>query len=158
MATSIISNNVGVAFRCFAGGVLFGVGSLIMLGYNGLFLGAISGYYANVGMLGYSDLRHRSRPPRNHRDLHRVCRGFLLGRAVIAPGELSRGDALAVAGRTAMRLVGAAGVMLIVAGSIEGFISSSAWSLPARLAVSGASMLFLIVYLMNGTRRMPVPS
>ena len=36
MASGIISNNVRVAISCFAGGIFLGVGSLIMLGFNGL--------------------------------------------------------------------------------------------------------------------------
>jgi hypothetical protein len=51
-----------------------------------------------------------------------------------------------------MRLVGTAVVLLLVAGTIEGLISSSGWSVPARLAVSGSSGVFLVLYLMNGGR------
>jgi uncharacterized membrane protein SpoIIM required for sporulation len=76
--------------------------------------------------------------------------GFLLGRALIAPGELTRRDALVLAGRQAMRLIGAVIVLLAVAGTIEGFVSSSDWPLPLRLGVSGASVLFLLLYLSNG--------
>jgi uncharacterized membrane protein SpoIIM required for sporulation/uncharacterized RDD family membrane protein YckC len=153
MATEIITNNVKVAFNCFAAGIVLGVGSLVMLGYNGLFLGAASGYYANVGMLGYLwtfVVGH------GLLEITAICisgaAGFLLGVAIIAPGELPRGDAVALAGRRAMGLVGTAVVLLLVAGTIEGFISSSALSVPARLGVSGGSAVFLAAYLFNGRR------
>jgi uncharacterized membrane protein SpoIIM required for sporulation len=153
MATSIITNNVGVAFNCFAAGIVLGIGSLFMLGYNGLMLGAISGHFANVGMLGYLwtfVIGH------GLLEISAICiagaAGFLLGRAIIAPGELPRADALTLAGQRAMRLVGTAVVLLLVAGTIEGLISSSGWSVPARLAVSGSSGVFLVLYLMNGGR------
>lgn len=153
MATSIITNNVRVAFYCFAAGIVLGVGSLVVLGYNGLLLGAVSGHYANVGMLGYLwtfVIGH------GLLEITALCiaaaAGFLLGRAIIAPGDLPRTDALILAGRRAMRLVGVAVVLLIVAGTIEGFISSSGWSVPARLAVSSGSVAFLVIYLLNGRR------
>jgi uncharacterized membrane protein SpoIIM required for sporulation/uncharacterized RDD family membrane protein YckC len=153
MATSIITNNVRVAFNCFAAGIVFGVGSLVVLGYNGLLLGAISGHFANVGMLGYLwtfVVGH------GLLEITALCiaaaAGFLLGRAIIAPGDLPRRDALVLAGHRAMRLVGATVVLLIAAGTIEGFISSSAWSVTARLAVSGLSLVFLVLYLLNGRR------
>ena len=76
----------------------------------------------------------------------------MLGRALIAPGDLPRRDAIVLAGRTAMRLVGAAIVFLLMAGLIEGFVSSGDFPLPIRLAVSSFSGLFLILYLYNGWR------
>ncbi len=155
MATQIITNNVKVAFYCFAAGIVLGVGSLVLLAYNGLQLGAFSGHYANVGMLGYLWTFVAGH---GLLEITAICisgaAGFLLGLAIIAPGDLSRGDALVLAGRQAMRLVGTAVVLLLVAGTIEGFISSSGWTLAARLAVSGGSALFLAAYLMNGTQRM----
>ena len=154
VATSIITNNISVAFNCFAGGVFAGVGSLVFLAYNGLSIGAASGHFANVGMLGYLwtfVIGH------GVLELFAIwvagAGGFLLGRALIAPGDLARRDALVIQGRVAIRLVGAATVLLVVAGLIEGFVSSGRGPLPLRLAVSGASLVFLLLYLWNGARR-----
>jgi len=153
VATSIIVNNVRVAFTCFAFGIVFGVGSLAALAYNGLELGAVSGHFANAGLLGYLwtfVLGHGAL------ELFSIwvagAAGFLLGRALIAPGELPRKDAMVLAGRRAMRMIGAVVVLLIVAGTIEGFISSSGLSLAGRAMVSGSSVVFLMLYLLNGAR------
>jgi uncharacterized membrane protein SpoIIM required for sporulation/uncharacterized RDD family membrane protein YckC len=153
MATSIIVNNVRVAFACFAFGIVFGIGSLLALAYNGLELGAVSGHFANAGLLGYLwtfVLGHGAL------ELFSIwvagAAGFLLGRALIAPGELPRKDAIVLAGRRAVRMIGAVVVLLIVAGTIEGFISSSALSFTGRAMVSGGSLAFLLVYLLNGAR------
>jgi uncharacterized membrane protein SpoIIM required for sporulation len=84
--------------------------------------------------------------------------GFLLGRSIIAPGELTRADALVLNGRIAVRMVGAATVCLLVAGAIEGFVSASDVGLAGRAAASGASLLFLAAYLTAGAvyrRRVP---
>ena len=154
VASSIITNNVQVAFSCFAGGIVFGVGSLVLLAFNGLELGAISGHFANMGLLRYLwtfVIGH------GVLELFAIwvagAAGFLLGRALIAPGELPRRDALVLAGRTAMRLLGAVIVLLAVAGTIEGFVSSGEGTFTQRLLVSAASALFLVLYLLNGLRR-----
>lgn len=154
VASSIIGNNIQVAFSCFAGGIAFGVGSLVLLAFNGLELGAISGHFANVGLLGYLwtfVIGH------GILELFAIwvagAAGFLLGRALIAPGDLPRRDALVLAGRRAMRMLGAVIVLLGVAGSIEGFVSSGMWTLSTRLLISGGSVAFLVLYLLNGAKQ-----
>jgi uncharacterized membrane protein SpoIIM required for sporulation len=151
MASAIILNNVRVAFMCFAGGAFAGVGSLFLLAFNGLQIGTSAGHFANQGLLGYL-LEFIA----GHGALELFAiwvagaAGFLLGRSMIAPGDLTRADALALNGRVALRMVGAAVVCLLVAGTIEGFISAGDYGLPVRLAASGISLCFLAVYLLSG--------
>ena len=65
-------------------------------------------------------------------------------------GDLARGEALVLSGRTAVRMVGGAAIMLVAAGLIEGFVSASAGDLKVRAAASAVSMAFLVAYLLNG--------
>ena len=137
----------------FAGGVFFGVGSLVLLAFNGLAIGTISGHFANVGLLGYLlefIVGH------GVLELFAIwvagAAGFLLGKSLIAPGQVTRSDALVVNGRLAVRMVGAATLLLLVAGVIEGFISAGEKDLLFRIAISGASILLLVAYLLNGAR------
>jgi uncharacterized membrane protein SpoIIM required for sporulation len=153
MASGIIVNNVRVAIACFAGGVFLGVGSLVLLAYNGLAIGAFAGHFANVGLLDYLltfILGHGAL------ELFAIwvagAAGFLLGRSIVAPGTLSRGDALVISGRVAVRMVGATAVLLVVAGMIEGFISAGGYSVPLRIAASAASLGLLVAYLASGLR------
>ncbi len=44
-----VYNNIGIAFRCFATGVLFGLGSVFFLVYNGLMIGAVAGLVTAAG-------------------------------------------------------------------------------------------------------------
>ena len=44
-----VDNNIGIAFRCFATGILFGLGSIFFLLYNGLAIGATFGYVMHAG-------------------------------------------------------------------------------------------------------------
>jgi uncharacterized membrane protein SpoIIM required for sporulation/uncharacterized RDD family membrane protein YckC len=153
MAAYLINNNVKVAFRCFAGGIFLGVGSLFFLSYNGLQLGASAGHYANVGLFHYLFtfiVGH------GVLELFAIAvagaAGFLLGLAVVAPGDLTRSEALVVRGRTAARMIGVVVVLLVVAGLIEGLASTSGASFAYRVAVSSASAVFLLLYLANGAR------
>lgn len=154
VAVSIITNNLKVAMLAFGSGILFGIGSLVVLAFNGLLLGAFSGAFANLGMLGYLwtfVIGH------GVLELFAIwvagAAGFLLGGALFRPGEYSRSDAMVLAGRVAVRLVAAAAVLLLVAGLIEGFISATNWPLAARASVSVASALLLVAYLGMGARR-----
>jgi len=159
LASSIITNNIQVAFQCFAGGIFLGVGALVMLAFNGVLLGAVSAHFANAGLLGYLwtfVVGH------SVLELFSIwiagAAGFRLGLALIAPGQLSRSDALVLTGRQAVRMVGAAVVLLVIAGAIEGFISAGDLPLAARLGVSAGSVVFLGLYLLNGRRREKVIS
>ena len=42
------------------------------------------------------------------------------------------------------------GLLLGVAGTIEGFVSTSTGGLSYRIGLGGASVLFLVLYLING--------
>ena len=153
LAARIITNNLSVAFNCFAGGALAGVGAFVLLAYNGLAIGAVTGHFANLGMVGYLwsfVIGH------GVLELTAIwiagAAGFLVGHALIAPGDLSRADALVLRGRIAVRMLGAVIVMLVLAGLIEGMLSArgNAWS--SQLAVSGASFLVLLLILGHGAR------
>lgn len=153
VATSIILNNVGVAYRCFAWGIVFGLGALIAVAFNGLFFGAIAAYFQNVGLLGYLLTFVVGHGPLEIFSVSVAgAAGFLMGRALIAPGEMTRKDALVLAARRAVRMITAVTVMLIVAGCIEGFVSASSWPLAVRLTATGVSLAFLLLYLLSGAR------
>ena len=78
--------------------------------------------------------------------------GFLLGRSVVAPGDMLRSDALVVSGRRAVRMVGGAAILLVVAGLIEGFVSAGTGGVALRAGASALSLGFLALYLLNGRR------
>ena len=153
VASFIIVNNVRVAIGCLAGGVFAGVGSLVVLGFNGLVLGSFAGHFANEGLLWYLlefVIGH------GVLELTAIwvaaAAGLLLGLAIIVPGELSRADALVVRGRIAVRMIGMAVVLLAIAGLIEGFLSVSGGGAGPRAAAAVASLGFLALYLSRGAR------
>ena len=151
VASSIVANNVQVAFGAFAFGITAGIGTFIVLVFNGLFFGSVIGLFANYGLAGWLLTFVAA---------HGVLElsaifiaggaGLLIGRAIIAPGDRARGDALVLHGRQAIRMVGASTSLLLLAGTIEGFLSASDGSVAVKLGVSAASTLLLALYLLAG--------
>ena len=151
VAAFIISNNIGVALWCFAGGILLGVGSLAALAMNGASLGASAAHFANRGVLGYLLTFVAGH---GALELFAIAvagaAGFLLGFALFVPGDHTRSEALALAARRALPMIGGVVVMLCLAGPIEGLASASDAGLPERLTLLGGTLVFLVLYLLNG--------
>ncbi len=160
MATSIIANNVQVTFAAFAMGIAFGVGTVIVLVTNGVSLGGVFGLYASKGI---ASLLLKFVAPHGVLELSAICiaggAGFLLAAALLVPGNRPRSEALRENGRRAIRLVAASTVLLLIAGTLEGFVSPiETWPLSWKLAVSGMTAVFLVIYLSGGrTRAVPPP-
>jgi uncharacterized membrane protein SpoIIM required for sporulation/uncharacterized RDD family membrane protein YckC len=155
MATSIIANNVQVAFAAFAMGITFGLGTLLVLVANGVSIGGVFGLYASKGI---GTLLLAFVAPHGVLELTAICiaggAGFLLAAAILVPGERTRGEALRENGRRAIRLIAASTLLLLVAGTLEGFVSPIEWwPLEGKLAVSGLTAVFLYVYLRAGVGR-----
>jgi uncharacterized membrane protein SpoIIM required for sporulation/uncharacterized RDD family membrane protein YckC len=150
-ASGIIANNVQVAFFAFAFGMTAGIGTVLLLASNGLQLGAVLGHYANVGLAGWL-LTFVS----GHGVLELTAifvaggGGLLIARALLAPGDLARRDALVLWGREALRLVAAAACLLVLAGTIEGLLSASDAAPALKVAVSAASALLLVLLSIAG--------
>jgi uncharacterized membrane protein SpoIIM required for sporulation/uncharacterized RDD family membrane protein YckC len=148
LATSLIANNVQVAFLAFAGGVLAGLGTAWILVLNGVSLGAVSALFADRGMsmhlftfvLGHGVI-----------ELTAICiaggAGLWMGSALLLPGRKTRSRALVERGREAVSMVAGTAMLLVFAGLIEGFISPSDLPRPAKLALSAVFAAVLVAYL-----------
>jgi hypothetical protein len=79
--------------------------------------------------------------------------GFLLAKGLLFPGTLSRGASLVQEGGRAVRLVLGIIPLLVVAGTVEGFISPS--HIAARWKYLLGAMLFTLLLLF--VRRKPEP-
>jgi len=143
-----IFNNVRIGFQTFAGGLLFGLGTVFYLLYNGVFIGAITGHVIYCGLAtpffsftsGHSAF-----------ELGAIClsgaAGLKLGYAVLAPGRLKRVVALRMAAAEAVPLVIGLAAMLLVAAAIEAFWSPRTFLPPeVKYTVGGALWLLLLLY------------
>jgi uncharacterized membrane protein SpoIIM required for sporulation len=152
-----VYHNVGIAFRTFAGGVLFGVGSVFFLVYNGLFFGAVAAYVEQAGLgatfwpfvVGHAAF-----------ELPAIvlagAAGLRVGLALISPGRRSRGRALLAASRQALPLVYGIAFLLLLAAFVEAFWSSTDTLPPGvRYGVGGGLWLAFFAYIGLGGRRGP---
>lgn len=145
MAGFYVRNNVGIAFKCFALGAFAGIGTIIVLIYNSIFLGAVSGLLVGRG-LGNNFLEFVI----GHGSFELTAivvagmAGLMLGHAMVHPGELSRSDSLRTRGLDAVRIALGAGAMLVVAAFIEGFWSPL--SLPFEVKIVAGVILWIIVF------------
>ena len=152
MATGIIANNVQVTFAVFAGGVTAGLLSILLLVTNGISLGSVVGLYASKGI---GRLLLAFVAPHGVLELFAICvaggASFLISAGLLLPGARTRRRALVENGQRAIRLIGVSTLLLLVAGTLEGFISPIEWwPLEGKLAVSGTTLVLLIVYLREG--------
>ena len=159
MATSIIANNVQVTFAAFAMGIAFGIGTVIVLVTNGVSLGGVFGLYASKGI---ASLLVKFVAPHGVLELSAICiaggAGFLLAAGLLVPGNRPRNEALRANARRAIRLVAASTVLLLIAGTLEGFVSPiETWPLAWKLAVSASTAVFLVIYLSGGRARVRHP-
>lgn len=125
-AAGIMTNNIQVAIFAFAGGMLLGLGAVYVLVFNGIQLGAIFGIVTRHG-LGFNLLSFIS--AHGVIELSVIClaggAGFMLTDAILRPGMLTRGESLSIAANRAVRLLLGGASLLVVAGTIEGFLSPS---------------------------------
>ena len=160
MASSIIANNVQVTFAAFAFGVTAGIGTLILLLFNGVSLGGVFGLYASKGILS---LLLAFVAPHGVLELNAICiaggGGFLIAAALLLPGRRTRRRALRENSARAMRLIAASTLLLIAAGSLEGLVSPIPWwPLSLKLIVSAMTLVLLVAYLRGGVRSASVAS
>jgi uncharacterized membrane protein SpoIIM required for sporulation len=143
-----IRNNIGIGFRTFATGVLFGVGSLFLLIYNGLAIGGVAGH---LSQLGYHDTFWPFVSGHGSFELTAIvisgAAGLILGHALLAPGQQTRLQALKKGAVNALPLVIGAALMLFIAAFIEAFWSSSAAVVATKYSVAALLWLVVVVYL-----------
>jgi uncharacterized membrane protein SpoIIM required for sporulation len=142
-----IMNNIGIAFQCYATGILFGVGSVYFIAMNGAFGGAIAGYVASAGFGGtfFSFVATHSAFELTAIVLCGAA-GLRMGRAVLLPGRLRRTAALELAAKDTSIIVFGSAVMLVIAAALEAFWSSAAWITPTA-KYSGAAACWILVAL-----------
>ncbi|MCY3699221.1 MAG: stage II sporulation protein M [Gemmatimonadetes bacterium] len=147
LSSALMTNNVQVSFFAFAGGLLAGAGTVLILVLNGVMLGAGFGLYANNEVLG---VILAFVFPHGVMELTAIClaggAGLGLGSALLVPGRRTRREALRERGRAFLSLVGGSVLLLIVAGLVEGFYSPSGLPAVAKFAFGGATALLLSAY------------
>ncbi|MBC9251857.1 hypothetical protein A9179_16425 [Pseudomonas alcaligenes] len=154
-----IMNNIGIAFQTFASGLLFGLGSLFFLLFNGLMIGAVAGHLTR---LGYSETFWSFVIGHGAFELTAIAfagaAGLKLGWALLAPGRLRRREALRQAAGDSIQLVAGVILFLIIAAFIEAFWSSMTYTTPTiKYWVGGGLWLLVISYFVFAGRTRHAP-
>jgi uncharacterized membrane protein SpoIIM required for sporulation len=158
VANFIMLNNIQVAFLAFAGGILLGVVTAWVLATNGIMLGAIAAMVARRGL---------SAPFWSFVFPHGVIElsvifmaggaGLSIGDALLRPGLRRRAEALSITSRRAVQVLFGCVPLLVVAGTIEGFLSPSGAPVVVKIAVGLVTGTALYAYLLL-SRLHPVDS
>jgi uncharacterized membrane protein SpoIIM required for sporulation len=125
-SSEIAVHNIKVSLLTWGLGLTFGIGTVWLLVFNGLMLGAISAACLRAGMLlpltefivGHGSL-----------ELPAIWisagAGLLMSQAMLFPGRYSRRVELRLKGRSSVQIIVGIVPLLLVAGAIEAFVSPS---------------------------------
>ncbi|NYI06166.1 stage II sporulation protein M [Allostreptomyces psammosilenae] len=153
-ATQVWVNNAWVAAQCLAFGAFLGIPVLYVLAVNILNVAASAGLMASVGRL---DVFFGLILPHGLLELTVVFiaagAGLRLGWTVIDPGPRPRARALAEEGRAAIGMVVGLGVVLLISGAIEGFVTPSGLPTWARVGIGVLAEVVFLVYVFVLGRR-----
>lgn len=157
MAGFYVLNNVGIAFRCFATGILFGVGSLFFAIYNGLVIGVgvgwviRTGHGANIGtfVCGHGPFELTA-------IVIAVAAGLQMGWALVASEGRTRLGSLRAQAHELGHLIVGAGAMLLIAAFLEGYWSPSGVPRELKWTASGVFIVLVAAWLaLAGRKRRP---
>ena len=151
LSISILTNNIMVTFFAFVLGIFYGLGTLYIMGLNGLMLGGI---FAFTNQYSMADRLLEFVVAHGMVELSVIvlagAAGMKLGEALIRPGQQSRVASFQQAVSKAGKLIALGVPLLIGAGFIEGYISPNHnFDLGMRLVV-GSLYWVIMVLLLTG--------
>lgn len=147
-SSAIMTNNMSVGFMTFALGITAGLGTIYMMGFNGLLIGVIgvACYLAGMSLQLWSFVA-----PHGVLELPAIFiaggAGLRIAQGLLFPGVLPRRESLARAGSEAVQLLLGTIPILIVAGIIEAFVSPTDLAVPVKFSMAAALFLLLNMYL-----------
>jgi len=153
-SSQIMTNNITVCFMTFAGGITAGLFTLFELFQNGLMLGAIAvvchQHHMALSLWSFVAAHGALEIPSI---MLAGAAGLRLGAGILFPGMLRRRDALALAGREAVQLISGTIPLLIIAGTLEAFLSPTHAPIALKFSVGAVLFAGLIVWLGEGGRK-----
>jgi uncharacterized membrane protein SpoIIM required for sporulation len=146
-ATYLFTHNAGIAIFAFALGFALCVPTALLITYNGCMLGAFVALFVSHGLgveAGGWLMIH------GVTEMFAIClagaAGFRIGSSTAFPGERTRLEAAAAAGRQAGVVMGGVIVMLFCAGALEGIGRQLVQSTALRYAIAAATATLWLAY------------
>jgi uncharacterized membrane protein SpoIIM required for sporulation len=155
----IMTNNIAVCFYTFAGGILAGLGTILLMFTNGMSIGVITTActqnHMALSMASFVAAHGALELPSIFIS---GGAGLRLASGLLFPGMLRRRDALALAGAESIRLLSGTIPLLIIAGILEAFLSPTHAPLALKFSVSAVLLTGLCLWLSEGGREKLAPS
>jgi uncharacterized membrane protein SpoIIM required for sporulation len=159
MAGFYIQHNTSIGLRCFAWGILFGLGSLYELIGNATILGTVFGHMAAgphaanffTFVTAHSSFELTA-------IIVSAAAGLRLGWGLIDTQGASRIASLRREALAALPALGAAVVLFVLAAVVEGYVSASNLPYAVKAQVAILSAALIIAYLALGGRRAQSPA
>lgn len=150
-----IMNNISIALRSFASGLIAGVGSIFVAVFNGGYLGVIFSHLQNAGYafktLYPFVITHGAF------ELTAIVisagAGLRLGLSMLFPRRYTRGESIARAARSLVPIVIGFVLMLVLAAFIEAFWSAINMPIAIKYVVGSACWLLVFWYFLFAGRR-----
>jgi uncharacterized membrane protein SpoIIM required for sporulation len=123
-SSAIFTNNIQVTFLAFAGGIAAGIPTALVLIFNGVLLGALSGL---AGGAGNGRIFYELVAPHGVLELSCIvvasAAALRVGWAIVDPGRKTRAESLTAEARRAIGIVLGTAPWLVLAGLVEGFLT-----------------------------------
>lgn len=155
----IATHNITVSLTVWGLGILFGIGTVWLVFFNGLMLGSVIAACLRAGMvvpilefvIGHGSL-----------ELPAIWisagAGLLFAEALLFPTQYRRSDELRIKGRLSVQIIIGIFPMLLIAGAIESFISPSNLPGVAKAVLCLVLVAALVTYIIAAPRPEPAPA
>ena len=146
-SSTILVNNIYVAFFCFAWGALFGIGTVYSLFLNGAMIGALAALYQQVGgnYIFWAYIL-----PHGIIELTAIfiagSAGLSLAYHFFVPGDLTRYQSFKKEGKVTVQLIFGVIPMFILAALIEGYLTPAPWPYWIKYLFSLFTLILLLMY------------
>lgn len=149
-----ILNNISIALRSFAGGLIAGVGAVFTSVFNGVYLGVIFSHLQNVGYA--TKTLYPFVITHGAFELTAIViscgAGMRMGLSLLFPGRYRRGESIARATKNLVPIVIGFVVMLIIAAFIEAFWSAINMPNSIKYIVGSVCWVLVIAYFLLAGR------
>ncbi|WP_274364008.1 stage II sporulation protein M [Paenibacillus thermotolerans] len=154
-SAAIMTNNIRVAVLCFVSGITLGIGTLYLLVYNGVLIGALAAVFFRAGE-SYAFWAFIL--PHGVIELTAIFiaggAGLYMGYVMMVPGPYTRKYRFFTSVRESVQLLLGTVPLFVVAGTIEGYVTPACIPLEAKYFVAALTLAALVLYYLYGRKRL----
>lgn len=151
MSTEIMTNNIRVAILAFISGITLGIGTIYLLIFNGLMVGALAAVFLQAGK---SYVFWAYILPHGVIELTAIFiaggAGLYMGYRIFVPGIYTRRHRLIETAKESAQLMLGTIPLFVIAGIIEGYITPSTLPLGLKYVVAMVTLVLLMIYYVYG--------